>query len=138
MASEMCCASSSAEVQELTLCACVVRLSCRLQAGRKTPQPGPRMNCIAPSCESTAAEISRDVERFCDGLVCRAKPPVGRNEMKGLTAGPDALDPAQLAAMGSRNALSPRRATALMRQTLGHATVSGLVCCPAPAQGMLI
>ena len=54
---------------------------------------------------------------------CRAKPPVGRNEMKSLLKGPDAPDPAQLAAMGSRNALSPRRATALMRETLGHTEV---------------
>lgn len=71
------------------------------------------------------------------GLAYRAKPPVGKHEMKGLFAGPDATDLAQLAAMGSRNALSPRRATALMRQTLGHATVSCLVCCPALDQGML-
>ena len=47
--------------------------------------------------------------------------------MRGLFAGADAPNAAQLAAMGSRNALSPRRATALMRETLGHTTVSCLL-----------
>ena len=68
----------------------------------------------------------------------RTKPPVGRHEMKGLFAGPDAPDPAQLAALGSRNALSPRRATALMRQSLGHATVSCLLKFPTLRQGILL
>lgn len=44
--------------------------------------------------------------------------------MRSLLKGPSAPDSAQLAAMGSRNALSPRRATAHMRQTLGHAEVT--------------
>ena len=56
----------------------------------------------------------------------RTKPPVGRHEMRSLLKGPSAPDSAQLAAMGSRNALSPRRATAHMRQTLGHAEVTQL------------
>ena len=46
--------------------------------------------------------------------------------MRSLLKGPSAPDPAQLAAMGSRNALSPRRATAYMRQTLGHTEVTHL------------
>lgn len=71
------------------------------------------------------------------GVLCRAKPPVGRNEMKGLFAGADAPNPAQLAAMGSRNALSPRRATALMRETLGHTTVNCYPPCVPLGQGML-
>ena len=57
----------------------------------------------------------------------RGKPPVGKNEMRSLLTGPSAPNPAQLAALGSREALSPRRATALMRQTLGHTEV-GLTC----------
>ena len=61
--------------------------------------------------------------------MCRAKPPVGRHEMRSLLKGPSAPDPAQLAAMGSRNALSPRRATAHLRQTLGHAEVTHLPDC---------
>ena len=67
-----------------------------------------------------------DRQKYRGHALCRAKPPVGRHEMRGLFAGADAPNPAQLAAMGSRNALSPRRATALMRETLGHTTVSCL------------
>ena len=59
----------------------------------------------------------------------RGKPPVGKNEMRSLLTGPSAPNPAQLAALGSREALSPRRATALMRQALGHTEVS--LTCPA-------
>lgn len=55
--------------------------------------------------------------------------------MKGLLAGPSAPDAAQLAALGSRNALSPRRATALMRQTLGYTEVNNplhMLCSTCP------
>ena len=62
----------------------------------------------------------------------RGKPPVGKNEMRSLLIGPNAPNPAQLATLGSRDALSPRRATALMRQTLGHTEVS--LPCPAAHQ----
>ncbi len=44
--------------------------------------------------------------------------------MRSLLTGPSAPTPSQLVALGSRNALSPRRATALMRQALGQTEVS--------------
>lgn len=48
---------------------------------------------------------------------------MGMSEMRSLLQDPHAPSPAQAAAMGSRNALSPMRARPRMHNSLGHAQV---------------